>query len=516
LRFGQVRPGAAARYLLGVAALTGGYYLAAQAGYALEFTGGISAIWPPVGLAVAVLYLGGLRWWPGVVIGDLLSAESLSPLHTALALTAANLAEALVATILLRRLIGRRAALDRLDQIGGMLLAIAAATAISATVGSVMLLVDKVIHSDELATIWRTIWIGDSAGALVVLPLAIVWARFRPAAWPSRGRVLEGTAMVAAVIGLSVIVLASPRPVSYLVFPALIWAAVRFGQRGATLAVFLAAGMAVWRTAHNVGPFVRHSITQSALSTQLYIAVAALTTLCLGAIVSERQRAAEDLVGSRRREVERATEERQRIARDLHDSVSQSLFSMTLHARTAERALKQTGQEPDGPVGRELGQVDELSRTALAEMRALIFELRPGGLAEEGLVSALTKHAGAVSAREGVPIKVSGPSERLPISADCEEHLYRLGQEALANAIKHAQATQVTATVTTDGTNVDLEVRDDGRGFDPAATYAGHLGLTTMRSRADDIGAQMHIDSARGRGTVVRVQLPIAHTDAQA
>ncbi len=511
-----------ARYLVGVAALTGGYYLAAQAGYALEFTGGVSAIWPPVGLAVAVLYLGGLRWWPGVVIGDLLSAESLSPLHTALALAAANLAEALVATMLLRRLIGRRAALDRLDQIGGMLLAIAPATAISATVGSIMLLVDGVIHSDEAATIWRTIWIGDSAGALIVLPLAIVWAGFRPTRWlkgpPTpwpRGRMLEASAMVAAVIGLSAIVLASPRPVSYLVFPALIWAAVRFGQRGATLAVFCAAGMAVWRTAHNVGPFVRHSITQSALSTQLYIAVAALTTLCLGAIVSERQRSAADLVESRRREVERASEERQRIARDLHDSVSQSLFSMTLHARTAERALKQTGQDTEGPVGRELGQVDELSRTALAEMRALIFELRPGGLAEEGLVSALSKHAGALSAREGLPIEVSGPSERLPISAECEEHLYRLGQEALANASKHAQATHVTVMVASDGNNVGLEVRDDGLGFDPAASYAGHLGLTTMRSRADDIGAQINIDSAPGRGTAVQVQLPITHVDAQ-
>jgi signal transduction histidine kinase len=462
-----------------------------------------------------VLYLGGLRWWPGVVIGDLLSAESLSPLHTALALAAANLAEAMVATILLWRLIGRRAELDRLDQIGGMLLAIVPATAISATVGSIMLLVDGVIHSDELATIWRTIWIGDSAGALVVLPLVIVWAGFRPAAWPNPGRMLEATAMVAAVIGLSAIVLASPRPVSYLVFPALIWAAVRFGQRGATLAVFLAAGMAVWRTAHNVGPFVRHSITQSALNTQLYIGVAALTTLCLGAIVSERQRSAADLVESRRRELERASEERQRIARDLHDSVSQSLFSMTLHARTAERALKQTGQATDGPVGRELGQVDELSRTALAEMRALIFELRPRGLAEEGLVSALRKHAGAVSAREGLPIEVTGPSERLPVSAECEEHLYRLGQEALANASKHAQATEVTVAVTTDGTNVGLEVRDDGRGFDPTASYAGHLGLTTMRSRAHDIGAQINIASAPGRGTVVSVQLPIAQMDAQ-
>src|SRR5262249_32498438 len=188
--------------------------------------------------------------------------------------------------------------------------------------------------------------------------------------------------------------------------------------------------------------------------------------------------------------------------------VSQSLFSMTLHARTAQRALRDTGQEADGPVERELGHVGDLSRTALAEMRALIFELRPRGLAEEGLVSALTKHAAAVGAREGVAIEVTGPSERLPISSDREQHLYRLGQEALANASKHAQAKRITGTVGKGGSSVALEVSDDGRGFDPAATYAGHLGLTTMRSRASEIGAKLLIDSAPGHGTAVRVELP--------
>jgi signal transduction histidine kinase len=518
----QLRPSAAARYTVGVAALTAGYYLAAQVGYALQFTGSIAAIWPPVGLAVGVLYLGGLRWWPGVAAGDLLASEGGSPLETELVITAANIAEAVVATVLLWRLVGRRAGLDRLDQIGWMLVAIATATAISATVGAITLLIEGTIDSNEVAKIWRTIWIGDSTGALVVLPLILVWAhawsttRHRARALQNPRRALEATAMLTAVVGLSALALSSPRPVSYLVFPALIWAAVRFGQRGATLAVFCAAGMAVWLTANNVGPFVRHSITQSALTTQLYIAVAALTTLCLGAIVSERQRSAADLVESRRREMERASEERQRIARDLHDSVSQSLFSMTLHARTAERALKQTGQRAYDAVARELAQVGDLSRLALAEMRALIFELRPRGLAEEGLVSALTKHAGAVSAREGLSIEVTGPSERLPISAECEEHLYRLGQEALANVTKHAAAAQALVAVTNDGANVSLEVRDDGRGFDPSAAYDGHLGLTTMRSRAGEMGAQMSIDSTPGSGTLVRVQLPITALDTRA
>jgi signal transduction histidine kinase len=517
----QLRPVDLARYVLGVAALTGGYYLAAQVGYALQFTGSIAAIWPPVGLAVGVLYLGGLRWWPGIVIGDLLASEG-GPLATELVIASANLAEATVATLLLWRLVGRRTGLDRLDQIGRMLLAIAPATAISATAGCATLLAEGVIHTGEIPKIFRTIWIGDSTGALVVLPLILVWAHDLRNGWnplrafQNRGRVLEAAAMVGAVIGLSAIVLSSPRPISYLVFPALIWAAVRFGQRGATLAVFCAAGMAVWRTANNIGPFVRHSITASALSTQLYMTVAAITTLCLGAIVSERQRSASELVESRRRELERASDERQRIARDLHDSVSQSLFSMTLHARTAQRALKETGQKANGPVGRELRHVGDLARAALAEMRALIFELRPRGLAEEGLVSALRKHAGAVGAREHVAITVDGPSERLPLSAECEEHLYRLGQEALANATKHAEAKQITVAITTDGSTVGLEVSDDGRGFDTDEAHPGHLGLTTMQSRASEIGAQLRIDSAPGSGTMVRVEVPLHDLSAAA
>ena len=143
----QIAPPAAARYLAGVAALAAVYYVAAKGGYALQYTGSIAAIWPPVGLAVGVLYLGGLRWWPGAVIGDLVSNTWTAPLGTTLAVTAANLAEILVATLLLWRLIGRRAQLDRLDQVGGMLAAVAPAVAISATVGSLSLLADGVIHS---------------------------------------------------------------------------------------------------------------------------------------------------------------------------------------------------------------------------------------------------------------------------------------------------------------------------------------------------------------------------------
>ena len=205
-----------------------------------------------------------------------------------------------------------------------------------------------------------------------------------------------------------------------------------------------------------------------------------------------------------------ALEERHRIARDLHDSVSQSLFSLTLHARTAELALARMGLDPDSELGRPLQRVSELTRGALAEMRALIFELRPGALAEEGLGAALSKHSAAVTAREGLEISVQVPEGRLPLAVEQEEHLYRLAQEALHNAVKHAQAKHAWVELAASDGEVVLTVRDDGVGFEPAEPRPGHFGLETMRERADRIGAELCLESAPGAGTKVRVQVPEA------
>jgi PAS domain S-box-containing protein len=202
-----------------------------------------------------------------------------------------------------------------------------------------------------------------------------------------------------------------------------------------------------------------------------------------------------------------ALEERHRIARDLHDSVSQSLFSLTLHTRTAELALARAGLEADSELGRPLQQVSELSRGALAEMRALIFELRPGALSEEGLGAALSKHSAAVTAREGLEISVQIPEERLPLAVAHEEHLYRLAQEALHNAVKHAQAKHAWVELMAGDDKVVLTVGDDGVGFDPAEPHPGHFGLETMRERASRIGAEMSLESAPGAGTRVLVQV---------
>ncbi len=201
--------------------------------------------------------------------------------------------------------------------------------------------------------------------------------------------------------------------------------------------------------------------------------------------------------------------ERHRLARELHDSVSQALFSMTLHARAAQRHLSAGDLPADHPVAAELDQLHSLTRTALAEMRALIFELRPGALAEEGLAAALAKHAAAVSARERLDVTVDAPTERVALPPAVEEHVYRVVLEALNNAVRHAAATRVGIVVAQRaGAGLRVTVEDDGVGFEPATHRPGHLGLTTMRDRAAAVGGSLTVASSPGTGTRVVLELP--------
>ena len=200
--------------------------------------------------------------------------------------------------------------------------------------------------------------------------------------------------------------------------------------------------------------------------------------------------------------------ERQRLARELHDSVSQALFSMTLHASAAQRHLETAGAGPAAPAAREVDKLRELTAGALAEMRALIFELRPGALAEEGLVAALGKQAAALTARSGTRVSVQAPAERLELAPDAEEHLYRLVLEALNNALKHADADTIDVDLRVEGDRLLVGVRDDGRGFDPRQEHPGHLGLHTMEDRAQAVGGRLEVASAPGEGTSVLATVP--------
>jgi PAS domain S-box-containing protein len=209
------------------------------------------------------------------------------------------------------------------------------------------------------------------------------------------------------------------------------------------------------------------------------------------------------LLGASREKV--ALEERQRLARDLHDSVSQAVFGIALAARSAQELLAKDpalAQEP-------LEYLLRLSEAALAEMRALIFELRPEALAREGLTGALKHHTAALRARHGITVEESLGTEPV-LTFESKQALYRIAQEALHNAARHARATRVVIALSQVNSSIKLEVSDDGVGFDSLASHPGHFGLNTMRERATELGGTLEIESRVRVGTTVRAIVPVS------
>jgi signal transduction histidine kinase len=486
------------RQLVMTAVLVGAYYGAAQLGFALEVAGPIAAIvWLPVGVGIAFLYLGGLALWPGVLIGDLLVNDyGVSPLGSVLGQTTGNVLEVLVATILLRRLVPAGSPLDSIGGICRMLIALAAGTLVSATIGPLVQLAGGVIEADALATVSRTWWLGDFTGALVLVPLAIAWYRPPPLSW-LKARALEGALLLVAIAVVSELASRPSRPTLYLVFPPLIWAALRFGQRGATLAVAISVGLTIWNASNNVGPFVYDEISNMVINTQLFIAVASFTTLFLAAVVSEREALAEGLRASRARLVEASDVERRRLLRNLHDGAQQRLTALVVHLRLAADDPKPTPETS----AEALDRAERELLLAIEELRELARGLHPALLAKLGLAAAIK----GVAARATVPVVVVElPSARLDDGA--EAMAYYVVAEAVANAQKHARAGSIRVSVGAHHGLLRVEVTDDGIG---GAIETPGSGLEGLRDRVEAVGGSFAIETDGSGGTRVSARFPV-------
>ena len=197
-------------------------------------------------------------------------------------------------------------------------------------------------------------------------------------------------------------------------------------------------------------------------------------------------------------------EERQRLARELHDSVTQSLYGINLYVEAA------VGQMTLGRTGQALQYLNDIQTTAqesLAEMRLLIFELRPPILEQEGLVAAIQNRLYSVEHRAGLKFNLENNlEERLPPAM--EEGLYRIAHEALNNTLKHSHAKNVTICIQQEEESLVMEIADDGIGFEPGtARREGCLGLVSMQERAQALGGHLSVDSGPGNGTRIRVEV---------
>ena len=199
-----------------------------------------------------------------------------------------------------------------------------------------------------------------------------------------------------------------------------------------------------------------------------------------------------------------ALEERTRLARELHDSVSQALYGIGLGAQTAYRSLDKNPKI----VRESVEYVLTLAEAGLAEMRALIFELRPESLETEGLAVALAKQGASIQARHGIEVQIElGDEPQLGLST--KESLYRVAREALHNVVKHANASRIMLRMQYNSTTLQLDVIDNGIGFETSKNFPGHLGLHSMRERVMQMGGEISIKSAQGNGTQLTVILPV-------
>jgi signal transduction histidine kinase len=260
----------------------------------------------------------------------------------------------------------------------------------------------------------------------------------------------------------------------------------------------------------------------------IYFLLAAIIAIVLEAIAARREsqkrqaqlhqeveQRAQVEEALRKSEMEKAiAAERSRLARELHDSVTQSLYSLTLLAEAGQRMIQ--AEELQQIAGNQ-ARLGEIAQQALQEMRLLVYELRPLALESEGLMGALEQRLETVERRAGIQARMLVDVDthqgqgQVELAPDLEEELYGIAQEALNNALKHARASRVVLSVGVTDEFVTLEIADDGQGFDPADVRdTGGLGLVSMRERAEKIGGQLTIRSVPGEGASVTVTAPLS------
>ena len=289
-------------YLLKVIILAVVYHLAARLGLKMAYVQvNTSPVWPPTGIALATLLAFGYNLWPGVSLGVLLgSLLTGAPLGIALGMTLGNTLEALAGAFFLKRFVGFHNEIDRIQDVVGLVLVSVFSTAISASIGTATLMLTGGVGQEYIAN-WLTWWIGDLLGALVVAPLLLAWT-FLPSFRTRKRMYIEGGILLGLLAATTWYVFSSQpyagifhQAMIYVIFPFMIWAALRLGQRGAATAIFLVSGIAIWGTSQGMGPFSLESKNDSLVLLQTFMGVVSLTSLILAAATIERRKAAEAL-----------------------------------------------------------------------------------------------------------------------------------------------------------------------------------------------------------------------------
>ena len=279
------------------------YHFAARLGLSMAYLqDNTSPVWPPTGIALAALLLFGISRWPGITLGVLLgSLLTGAPFNLALGMSIGNTLEAVVGAYLLQRYVNFHHAMDRVQDVVGLVVVAIVSTMLSATAGASTLVLIDLAPTEAYGSIWITWWIGDLLGALVVAPFILAWSKAK-LKLGARKKILERVIafILLGIVTWYVFIFQTSASIYhqallYLIFPFVIWTAIRFGQRGGTTAVIMVSGMAIWATVAGLGPFSLHSKNDNLILLQTFLGVVSLTSLILAAASMERMQASRAL-----------------------------------------------------------------------------------------------------------------------------------------------------------------------------------------------------------------------------
>jgi signal transduction histidine kinase len=541
LRTARFDARATAAYLLKIALLALVYHLAARLGLKMAYVQiNTSPVWPPTGIALAALLLFGYNLWPGISLGVLVgSLLTGAPIGVAVGIALGNTVEAVVGAYCLRRFIRFHNALDRIQDVVWLAISSVFSATLGASIGSTTLVVTGRVTWLSVGGVWATWWIGDLLGALVVAPALLVWAT-APSHATTRRMYGEGGVLLAVLAAVTWYVFGSNAYASvfhqamiYVIFPFVIWTALRLGQRGAATAVFLISGIAIWATSQGMGPFSLESKNDSLVLLQTFMGVVSLTSLILAAAGTERRKAADAL---RQRVEDLATlndqnawlfeevrqgnqqlhalsqrlmkaqeEERLHLSRELHDESGQLVAALTMQLGLLERDATQ----PEA-LNRHIAELKRATREIQDHLHQLAIDLRPASLDHLGLETALQQYTEEFGRKYHIKTDfetVGMQGRRLPI--ETEIALFRIVQESLTNVALHARATHVDVLVNWREARVAATIEDDGVGFAPSPSIAENtLGLFGMRERVEMLGGKFTVESSPGKGTTVTAEVP--------
>jgi signal transduction histidine kinase len=483
-----------ARYLTATLVIAFAYFAAAKLGLSLAFaTKQVTAIWPPIGIALASLLLLGFRIWPGIFLGAFLAnATSGEPLFTALGIGFGNTLAGVVGALLLRRYCKFHISLERTRDVRSLVTVAVVSTMVSATLGTLNLGIAGLVDWSTFGSVWLVWWVGDTLGMLLFAPFLLSWwvrPRFQWRDW----RFVEYAALFVSVSVASYLTFArllDPDERSYMMaystFPFLIWAAFRFEQREVVSCVLIIAAVAVWGTVHDRGPFIFGALDERLVALDTFTAVMAVTALLLGAITAERRRSQERLRRARD-ELERRVKERTLDLEHANEELYELSYSMSHDMRAPLRAVngfsellteKYAGTIDDDGI-RYLGIIAKNSRQMgrMIDDYLRLFRLRDESLVikpldNDAMVREIIEELFAAKLGKDLRFEIRD----LPSAAGDAGLLRQVWINLLDNAVKFTRDTpypliEIGGYVT--DTEVVYYVKDNGVGFD--MKWAGQL-----------------------------------------